>query len=76
MMDLNHHYGSFKPPASTDWANPAMLERGTGFEPATFCLEGRRSTTELHPQFIKMELNRRPNLFVFLSGFATAHPSI
>jgi hypothetical protein len=25
------------------------LERGTGFEPATICLEGRDSTTELPP---------------------------
>ncbi len=26
------------------------MERGTGFEPATSCLEGRRSTTELPPR--------------------------
>lgn len=28
---------------------PFVLERATGFEPATACLEGRSSTTELHP---------------------------
>lgn len=27
-----------------------QVERGTGFEPATTCLEGRNSTTELPPR--------------------------
>ena len=29
------------------------MERETGFEPATPCLEGRHSTTELLPRVIK-----------------------
>jgi hypothetical protein len=28
---------------------PCKMERGTGLEPATICLEGRDSTTELPP---------------------------
>ena len=30
------------------------LERGTGFEPATSCLEGRSSTAELPPRRIQV----------------------
>ena len=30
-------------------ANHRTMERGTGFEPATICLEGRDSTPELPP---------------------------
>src|SRR5579862_7870441 len=36
--------------AFRDYRRPFQkLERGTGFEPATICLEGRDSTTELPP---------------------------
>jgi hypothetical protein len=32
----------------------SILERGTGFEPATICLEGRDSTPELPPLIPKL----------------------
>ena len=35
--------------ADQNWL-PVRLERETGLEPATACLEGRNSTTELLPQ--------------------------
>ena len=43
-----HASGRTRPPR---WlCTMERLERGTGFEPATSCLEGRSSTTELPPR--------------------------
>jgi hypothetical protein len=39
-----------------------MMERETGFEPATACLEGRNSTTELLPQKSRIILSLISNL--------------
>ncbi len=41
-----------------------ILERETGFEPATTCLEGRDSTTELLPHFSRGERTRTSDLSV------------
>ena len=40
-------YGGLVGFAATEWG---VLERETGLEPATTCLEGRSSTTELLPR--------------------------
>ena len=43
-------YKSFKNDVSGGlWPNFESVERETGLEPATACLEGRNSTTELLP---------------------------
>ena len=36
------------------------MERGTGLEPATICLEGRDSTTELPPLIPNKKSRQRP----------------
>ena len=42
---------TLKRSATTSWAtNPSILERRTGFEPATFSLGRRHSTAELPPR--------------------------
>ncbi len=48
-------------PARRDWSGkprPAVLERETGLEPATFCLGSRRSTTELFPHVFRSNVWR------------------
>src|SRR6478752_5081693 len=36
--------------SDTDWRTGNQAERAMGFEPTTSCLEGKSSTTELHPR--------------------------
>jgi len=40
---------SYRPTGGQKGNPKEKLERATRLELATFCLEGRRSTTELHP---------------------------
>ena len=49
-LDSNQGLPGYEPGALTAELWAPMEERATGFEPATACLEGRGSTTELHPR--------------------------
>ena len=62
--DLNPQNPVSKTGTYANSVTSALLERAKGFEPSTFCLEGRSSTTELHPHKWCSEKDSNPQPLV------------
>src|ERR1700689_5904674 len=59
LLFFAHRYLNRSGVAAGNYLPFSILERGTGFEPATICLEGRDSTPELPPLITKPSRTHR-----------------